>query len=267
VLSTSSWGAVCRLKGSLNRRSARDEKASVLGDHTPEAIAARLASPAPHSCLGDGVLGAVDGTVTTFAIVAGTLGAGLSSRVALVLGLANVVADGFSMAVGNYLRAKADRELVRRARRVEEEHVEALPEGEREEVRQIFARKGLAGSVLEEVVAAITSDRRRWVDTMLIEELRLRLEPPAPLRVAATTFACFLTAGVLPLVPLHLLAGRAPFHASAWTAAATFVAAGIVKGKLTAAPAWASALETLLLGGGAAVLAYSVGAAARGALG
>lgn len=240
--------------------------ARVRAEHTPEAIAARLSSPVPRSYLGDGVLGAVDGTVTTFAIVAGSLGAGVSSGIAVVLGLANVVADGFSMAVGNYMKAKADRELVERARRVEEEHIEAYPEGEREEIRQLFERKGLAGPALDAVVEAITRDRRLWVDTMLTEELRLQIDTPAPFRAASMTFACFIAAGLVPLLPLQVLGDEVSFPASALTTAVTFAGIGAVKGKLTAGSPWRSALETLLVGGCAATLAYAVGVAARGIL-
>ena len=128
----------------------------------------------------------MDGTVTTFAVVAGVAGAGLPRGVAIILGMANLLADGFSMAAGNYLSTKTDRELVDRARRVEEMHVEQVPDGEREEVRQIFAAKGFEGQILDEIVNVITTDRRRWVDTMLTEELGLRLRisqrPARPLR-------------------------------------------------------------------------------------
>ncbi len=148
-------------------------------EHTPAAIRRRLRSATEHSYLRDFVLGAMDGTVTTFAVVAGVAGAGLPSSVAIVLGLANLLADGFSMAAGNYLSTKTDRELVDRARRIEEMHVEQVPDGEREEVRQIFAAKGFEGSILDEIVNVITTDRRRWVDTMLTEEHGLRLESPS----------------------------------------------------------------------------------------
>ncbi len=229
--------------------------------HTPEAIAARLSASTDHSYVGDAVLGAIDGTVTTFAIVAGARGADLGSGIALVLGLANVLADGFSMAVSNYLKAKADRQVVEHARRVEESHIERIPDGEREEIRQIFLRKGFEGRVLDAAVDVITQDRRRWVDTMLMEELGLRLDPPRPLRAAATTFVAFLVAGLVPLLPL--LAGRA-FLSSAVATAATFFAIGAVKGRLLRTGPLRGGLEALLIGGGAAVLAYAVGHAARG---
>lgn len=79
-------------------------------EHTPEAIARRLEQAPRKSALRDWTYGGIDGTVTTFAVVSGVVGAGLPIRTILILGLANVVADGFSMAASNYLgtRAEAD---------------------------------------------------------------------------------------------------------------------------------------------------------------
>jgi len=233
-------------------------------DHTPDAIRARIAAATEHSYLGDGVLGAIDGTVTTFAIVAGATGANLSGGIALVLGLANVVADGFSMGISNYLKAKADRAVVRRARRIEESHIDEVPDGEREEIREIFRAKGFDGEVLETVVEVITEDRERWIDTMVTEELGLPLDTPEPKRAAATTFLAFLVAGLLPLIPLMAVSTVHWFELSVAVAALTFVAIGAIKGWVVGEPPWRHAFETLLIGGGAAILAYAVGHGARG---
>ena len=233
-------------------------------EHTPEAIEARLAAATDHSYLGDGILGAIDGTVTTFAIVAGASGAGLSGSIALVLGLANVFADGLSMAVGNYMRAKADREVVEQARRVEEAHVDHVPEGEREEVRQIFERKGFSGEMLDKAVDVITEDRQRWVDTMLTEELGLRLDTPDPLRAAWTTFVAFVVAGLIPIAPLAFTANF--FLISTVVTAVTFFLIGLVNGWLLQRRLLVAGLESLLVGGGAASVAYLVGFLGKGAL-
>ncbi|MCI0361700.1 MAG: VIT1/CCC1 transporter family protein, partial [Planctomycetaceae bacterium] len=156
-------------------------------EHTPEAIKHRIAAATQHSYLGDFVLGAVDGAITTFAIVAGSAGAGLSNGVVFVLGLANVLADGFSMAAGNYLRARSEQQLVARFRRMEEMHIDHIPDGEREEVRQIYRNKGFEGAALDNIVEVITQDRRQWVDTMLTEEWGLQLTPPTPWRAGLAT--------------------------------------------------------------------------------
>ena len=118
--------------------------------HSPEEIAERIGSPPGSGVLRDSVYGAIDGTVTTFAIVAGVAGAGLSPFVIVALGLANVLADGFSMAAANYSGTKAELDNMRRIRRIEERHIRDFPEGERREVREIFARADARATALQE---------------------------------------------------------------------------------------------------------------------
>lgn len=231
-------------------------------EHTEEAIAARLGGATQHSYLGDFVLGAVDGTVTTFAVVAGSAGAELPAGIAIVLGLANVLADGFSMAVGNYLKTKSEHELVEKARRREERHILRYPAGEREEIRQIFMSKGFEGDLLDQITDTITQNRKQWVDTMLTDELGLQLEPPSPVKAGLVTFTAFVLAGLVPILPLFLASTLGPdrtFLASAVATAVTFAVIGAVKGRVVHRPMAAAALETLAVGGGAALLAYLVG--------
>lgn len=230
-------------------------------DHNPDAIRTRLSDAYRHSYVGDAVLGAIDGCVTTFAVVAGAVGAGFPNLVALVLGVANLVADGFSMAVSNYQATKSEQHLLEKVRSTEEHHIDKIPEGEREEIRQIFAAKGFEGSVLEEVVDVITSNRELWVDTMIREEWGLQVEGANPLRAAATTFLAFGVVGLLPLLPF-LIVTVAPSNAFGLSALITglaFFGVGVVKGMQTHKPALLSGLETLLTGGAASTLAYLAG--------
>jgi VIT1/CCC1 family predicted Fe2+/Mn2+ transporter len=138
-------------------------------EHSPEAVRRRLENRHGPGYLGDAVLGGIDGCVTTFAVVAGAVGAGFSRLVIVVLGFANLLADGSSMAVSNYQGTKSQRQQVEEARRGEERQIEEILEGEREEVRQIFAAKGFSGDTLDSVVEVITKDSGLWVDTMLAE--------------------------------------------------------------------------------------------------
>lgn len=231
-------------------------------EHSAAAIRVRLAEGPVASYLRDWVYGGIDGAITTFAIVAGAQGAGFSLRVALVLGIANVVADGFSMAAANYTGTKAENDNYTRLRHVEERHIRVDPAGETEEVRQIFAGKGFRGADLERVVHVITADRERWIDTMMTEEYGLPSFPRSPTRAAASTFAAFMLAGLVPLLPL--LAGlAAPF---AWALALTalvFVLIGSIKARWSPAPWWQSGFETLAIGLGAAGLAYGIGHGAQ----
>jgi VIT1/CCC1 family predicted Fe2+/Mn2+ transporter len=232
-------------------------------------VAARLQRNRSPQNVPDAVLGAIDGCITTFAIVTGSVGAGFPTHVSLILGVANVLADGLSMAVSNYESIKAQNEFVAAVRLEEERHIEHVPEGEREEIRQIFARKGFADAALEHIVATITADRRLWIETMLAEEHGLRSEHPSPAKSGAVTFAAFVLVGMIPLLPFLIAPLGMPLqlYASIALAGLVFFAIGSLKSLFFGRPAIRSGLTTLLTGGSAAVLAYVVGHLLRSALG
>ncbi len=248
------------MDGSSSGRDIR-RRGRLEAEHRPEAVRRRLSGRRGQSYLGDAVLGGIDGCVTTFAVVAGAVGGGFSGLVVIVLGFANLLADGFSMAVSNYQGTKSQREQVERARRTEERHIEEVPGGEREEIRQIFANKGFSGQTLERIVEVITKDRRLWVDTMLTEELGLEIEGRNPSRAALATFVAFIVIGLVPLVPFVLpdLPVNTRFQASAVATGVAFFGIGTAKGLVLGHTALRSGLETLLTGGGAALLAYAMG--------
>jgi VIT1/CCC1 family predicted Fe2+/Mn2+ transporter len=231
-------------------------------EHRPDAIRRRLAEPRGESALGDFILGGVDGVITTFAVVAGSAGGRLSVATVIVLGLANLVADGFSMGVSNYLGTRSRLEEVARARADEAWQIEQHPEGERREVREIFAAKGLAGKTLDRVVEVITSDQRVWIDTMMEQELKLSEIAARPVRAALVTCGAFVSCGLIPLLPFFAEAddARSLFVVSIALAAATFFLLGAGKGLVLKRSPIGSGLQTLLIGGIAALLAYGVGA-------
>jgi len=230
--------------------------------HTPEAVRRRLESGVEVSYLRDFLYGAIDGAVTTFAIVSGVAGAGLASGIVLILGIANLLADGFSMAASNFTGVRAERQMRSRLRRMEEEHIEAYPEGETEEIREIFRQKGFRDADLERAVEVITSNRKRWVDTMLTEEHGLALQGPSPFRAALVTFVAFVVVGFVPLAPFVFGAAQ-PYLWSAGMTLLVFFAVGAWKSLFIVEGWFVSGLETLALGGGAAGVAYGVGVLLR----
>jgi vacuolar iron transporter family protein len=149
----------------------------------------------------DFVYGATDGAVTTFAVVAGVVGAALSPSIILILGFANLFADGFSMAIGNYLGSKSQREFIEKERKKEEWEIDNLVEQEKQEIKDIYVKKGFKAELLDEIVNVITSRRKVWIDTMMREELGLIEEEKRPLDAAITTFTAFNLAGLVPLIP------------------------------------------------------------------
>jgi VIT1/CCC1 family predicted Fe2+/Mn2+ transporter len=219
--------------------------------------------------LRDAVYGAIDGAVTTFAVVAGASGASLGDTIVVIMGVANLIADGFSMGVSNYLGSRAEREQRERARRGQEREIRHHPEAERAQLREIFAAKGFEGADLDRVVDVLTADERRWLDTIMTEELGYGRDESDPLRAAATTFGAFLVVGALPLAVFiyDLLPFGDVAHPFAWSAALTavaFFAVGAVKARVVGQRWWRSGAETLLIGGAAAGLAFLAGVALEG---
>src|SRR6185295_824199 len=213
-------------------------------EHTVEAIGERLAAGPRHYYLRDWIYGGIDGSVTTVVIV--------------IMGFANLLADGSSMAASNFLGTKSEHDDMLRLTTIEHRHIEVAPEGEREEVRQIFAAKGFDGADLERVVELITSDPDRWVRTMLTEEYGLPLEPRSPWRAASATFSAFAICGVVPLLPF-LFGFTNAFLISIIMTAVVFFIIGSIKSMWSTVSWWRSGISTLLVGGVAAALAYVVG--------
>lgn len=237
--------------------------------HSPGQIAQRLENGPDSVYLKDFIYGAIDGAVTTFAVVAGVAGAGLSSGIIIILGFANLLADGFSMAISNYLGTRAENQFRHKARQREIDEVIKYPQGEKEEIRQIFARKGFEGKLLEDVVEVIVSDRDRWVNTMLQEEHGMVLEDHNAARGGLATFAAFCLIGLIPLLPYLVNwfvegAIAAPFLWSSLLTGVAFLVVGAIKARFVNQSWIISSLETLAIGGVAAVLAYGVGVLLKG---
>jgi len=227
-------------------------------EHSPDAIRKRLAGGPTHNYLRDWIYGGIDGSVTTFAVVTGVAGAQLSPWIILALGFANLFADGFSMAASNYLGTKAEHDDWRRLEDIENRHIDLAPEGEREEVRQIFERKGFEGDDLQRVVQLMTANRERWVRTMLTDEYGLPHAVRPPWIAALCTFAAFLTCGLVPLLP-YLFASEHSLTLSIVLTGIVFFAIGSAKSRWSSVPWWRSGFTTLLVGAIAAFLAYAAG--------
>jgi len=213
--------------------------------------------------LGEFVYGGIDGSVTTFAVVAGSVGAGLDSSVIIILGFANLLADGFAMSVGAYLSTKSELDNYKKHRAVEYWEVDNIPEAEREEIREIYAAKGFEGELLERVVEVITADKDRWVDVMMKEELEMIPANKSPIAMGAVTYLAFITVGLVPLV-IYVWDYVMGFEGNRFLV--TFILTGLAftiigffKTYVTETSRWKGILETLVLGAIAAAVSYFVG--------
>ena len=196
------------------------------------------------------VYGGIDGGVTTFAVVAGATGAHFDTTVIIILGLANLVADGFSMSVGSYLSVKAELEKYRKILGYERWGIENIPETEKNEIRTIYQKKGLSGQLLEQVVSVITSNKDVWIEEMMHGEFKMTPEKNSPLSAGLYTFISFIMIGAIPLLPFVIpgmgeYAGMSSFSLTRLLTGLAFVLIGFTKASVNNfSRSWAI-LETL----------------------
>ena len=213
--------------------------------------------------LGEFVYGGIDGCVTTFAVVAGAVGAGLNTSIIIILGFANLLADGFAMSIGAYLSAKTEQDKFDKHKKIEYWEVENLPEEERDEIRKIFRNKGFEGELLEQVVDVVTSDKHRWVDVMMKDELQMFEDSKSPFWIGGITYLSFLSIGLIPLL-VYVLDYFYPlqqnlFLLSSILTGLGFVVIGFLKTYVSQTSRLKGIMETLLLGAIAALVSYYVG--------
>lgn len=208
----------------------------------------------------DLVIGMADGLTVPFALAAGLSGAVAANPLIVTAGLAEIAAGCVAMGLGGYLAARTDAEHYVTERRREEQETHDWAERERWEVMAVLHRFGLRGPSLEDATNAICSDRQRWVDFMMRFELDLsEPEPGRAGRSAATIGGAYVAGGLIPLSPYMLLADT---HLSLLLSCAltgvALVAFGWLKARATGLPPVRGALQTLVVGGLAAGVAYLV---------
>ncbi|MBA4300393.1 MAG: hypothetical protein C0433_09885 [Cyclobacterium sp.] len=209
------------------------------------------------------VYGGIDGAVTTFAVVAGGFGANLDAGILIILGLANLLADGFSMSVGAYLSAKSERDNYDKHQKIEYWEVENLPEIEREEIVEIYREKGFKGELLDKIVNHICDDKDLWVAEMMKDELGMMRDSKSPFKIGVATLISFILVGFIPLmVYLWDFFFPTDLDTFLWTSILTglaFMIVGWLKGIVNQTSKLRSVSETLALGLLAAIVAYYVG--------
>lgn len=209
------------------------------------------------------VYGGIDGAVTTFAVVAGGFGANLDTGILIILGFANLLADGFSMSVGAYLSAKSERDNYDKHEKIEYWEIENLPEIEREEIANIYREKGFKGELLNKIVDHICSDKDLWAAEMMKDELGMMKDSKSPFKIGLATLISFVLVGFIPLmVYLYDFFSPTDLNIFLWTSILTgvaFMIVGWLKGIVNQTSKLRSVAETLALGLLAAVVAFYVG--------
>ena len=212
--------------------------------------------------LKDAILGGQDGVVNVLGIVLGVATATNDFRVIMISGIAATFAESVSMGAVLYTSTKAAKEYYYAELERERKEIEAVPEIEREEIKEIFYNKGFRGKQLNEIVKKITSDKDLWLDTMMTEELRLFPdEYESPIKKGIFVGLAAVVGSVVPLLPFLVMPIKPAMIASVIVAAAVLFAVGVIKAKWFELDWKKSGIEMAVIGTVAALVGYAVGLA------
>lgn len=208
----------------------------------------------------DVVIGMSDGLTVPFALAAGLSGAVESSFLVLVAGIAEMAAGSIAMGLGGYLAAKSEADSYWSELERERREVREVPEVEADEVKQIFAGYGLTGPPLDRAVDAVRSNPEGWVRFMMRAELGLEEpDPKRATRSAITIGLSYIAGGFLPLAPYAFgLPVNTALLVSVVVTLIALLVFGAVKSHFTGVPPLKGALQTALVGGLAATVAYAL---------
>jgi vacuolar iron transporter family protein len=214
----------------------------------------------------DIVYGANDGIVTTFAVVSGVAGADLSANIVIILGFANVFADALSMGLGNYLSSKSRTDHYNRLYKEEAQEIRDIPHIEREEIREVYMKKGFSGQLLDDVVETLTKNEQTWIETMMIEEHGLHPEEDgSPMLHAFMTFASFILFGSIPILPyLFPIPPQHQFLVTIVATGCTLLFVGLLRSAVTRERLIKGPLEIFFVGSLCAAVSYGIGVFLKG---
>ena len=242
-------------------------------DITPEQLEAHMNSEKHGSRLGpfvqDIVYGGNDGIVTTFAVVAGTVGAELPAYIIIILGLANLIADGSSMATGAFLSLRSERDRYWSLRREELKEIDEIPAMERAEIAHYFKERGLSDESVEKITSAIVSDKNLWADMMMVTEHGMTEDSfDSPVLHGGMTFISFLIFGSIPLLPyLFSFSPDSRFTIAIVSTFGALLILGLTRSAVTRENLFRGPLEIVGVGALGAIIAYVVGVLLRGIVG
>jgi vacuolar iron transporter family protein len=208
----------------------------------------------------DIVIGMSDGLTVPFALAAGLSSIANSTAIVITGGLAEIAAGSIAMGLGGYLAAKSDAEHYATERATEQREMKALPENEVAEVERVFLSYGLEKEQSSQVAKALSLHPKAWIDFMMRNELGL--EKPNPKRAlssALTIGLSYIAGGLVPLAPYFFIhnTGSALGYSVGFTLVALLIF-GYVKGHFTGARPFRSAMQTALIGGLAAAVAFGL---------
>ena len=208
------------------------------------------------------VFGVNDGLVSNLSLVMGVAGASADARYVLLAGVAGLLAGAFSMAAGEYVSMRAQRELFENQIEIERRELAEDPKGEQKELELIYRSKGMPNAAAANLASQMMSDPEVALDTHAREELGLNMqELGSPWGAAGSSFVSFMIGAIIPVLPYMLLSRSMAFMTSLVLSAFALLAVGAMISSYTGRSVLISALRMLLIGFGAAAITFLVGSA------
>jgi vacuolar iron transporter family protein len=208
----------------------------------------------------DIVIGMSDGLTVPFALAAGLSGAVDTTALILTAGGAEIAAGSIAMGLGGYLAGKTDAEHYETELKREQREVIELPDREEEEVAEVFREYGLEEEQIKSITATMRKNPEQWVDFMMKFELGLEKPEPNRARNSAITIAIsYILGGIIPLSPYMFISN--PASALIVSIIVTLIALmifGYIKGRFTGTAPWKNAIQTTVVGGLAAAVAFGL---------
>jgi VIT1/CCC1 family predicted Fe2+/Mn2+ transporter len=208
------------------------------------------------------VFGVNDGLVSNASLILGVAGASGDVQVVLVSGVAGLLAGAFSMAAGEYVSVRAQREFYEYQIGLEREELNQYPGEEATELALIYEAKGLSTEEARHLSDALIAEPDRALDTLAREELGLNPEElGSPWAAALSSFAAFALGASVPLLPYLLLSGQVARYGAISATAISLFGVGATLSLFTGRPSWLGGLRMLAIGAAAGAATWAIGRA------
>ena len=206
------------------------------------------------------IFGINDGLVSNLSLIMGVAGARVSNHVILLAGVAGLLAGAFSMAAGEYISMRVQREVFERLIHLEAHELATQPDEELEELAAIYRSKGIPPELATEVATALMRDPQVALETHAREELGLDPDQlGSPWGAAGSSFVTFAFGAFVPLVPFLITSGTTAVVWSATLSALTLFVVGALVSIITGTRVWFAGLRAVLVGAAAATTTFLIG--------
>ena len=205
------------------------------------------------------ILGGQDGLVNVLGILLGMATATQNAKLVIIAGLAATFAESISMGAVAFTSTKAQADYYSSEEKKEEYEILTVPQTEKKEIYDIYYKKGFRGKLLNDIVKNITSDKKRWRDIMMKEELNLSKEFASPMKSAIIVLIASFIGSIIPLMSFFFFPIKMAVIYSLIISAIALFITGAIEAKLTLKNWLSKGLQLMLIGMGAALIGFLVG--------